>query len=309
MKRSPACDTLSCLAIIPPSPSYAAELCCRTPKMGFCGGCGEIIGRTGRCTACNSGAGAVNPVNGTNDPEMAKDFDYDGHKELVAAATCPKERRGSINNVWSKGGSGWNTSDKAEEGSTPQRRGSTNRNCAGCNLMMDPMSMVHACDKDWHEACFVCGVCAKPLGNSPFITKGGLAYHKACHATASTAKCAKCTAPLVGAFITADGVKYHKDCFTCTTCSSTLDVGYVLKSDLPYCGKCATEAKRSQQAAAQATFRSEMGGWERGIEHAETGLAAMGLKTSGKDRFPIDINTLNRTLALTLTQNQARTAS
>ena len=64
--------------------------------MGFCGGCGEIIGRTGRCTACNSGTGAVNPVSGINDPAMAKDFDYDGH-----TLAAPFERRGSINNVWS----------------------------------------------------------------------------------------------------------------------------------------------------------------------------------------------------------------
>ena len=137
----------------------------------------------------------------------------------------------------------------------------------------------------------MCGVCARPLGNSPFIVKGGLPYHKACHVTASVAKCAKCTAPIVGAFVTADGVKYHKACFTCTTCSSTLEAGYLLKAELPYCGKCATEAKRSQQAAASAAFRAEMGGYERGIEHAETGLAAMGLKTSGEDRFLIDIKT------------------
>ena len=58
--------------------------------------------------------------------------------------------------------------------------------------------------------CFVCGVCAKPLGNSPFVVKGGLPHHKACHATASVAKCDKCTAPIVGAFVTADGAKYHK---------------------------------------------------------------------------------------------------
>ena len=51
------------------------------------------------------------------------------------------------------------------------------------------------------------------------------------------------------------------------------------------------EAKRSQQAAAAAAFRAELGGVERGIEHAETGLAAMGLKTSGEDRFLIDIKT------------------
>ena len=253
--------------------------------MGFCGGCGEIIGRTGRCTACNSGTGAVSPVSGINDPAMAKDFDYDGH-----TLAAPFERRGSINNVWSKGGGGWKTGDNTEVGS-PQRRDSTNRNCAGCGLIMDPMSMVHACDKDWHSACFVCGVCARPLGNSPFIVKGGLPYHKACHVTASVAKCAKCTAPIVGAFVTADGVKYHKACFTCTTCSSTLEAGYLLKAELPYCGKCATEAKRSQQAAASAAFRAEMGGYERGIEHAETGLAAMGLKTSGEDRFLIDIKT------------------
>ena len=254
--------------------------------MGFCGNCGEIIGRTGRCLACKSDTGAaVNPVSGTNDPEMAKEFDYGGH-----TLAAPFERRGSINNVWSKGDGGWKTGNETEDGS-PQRRGSTNRNCAGCGLRLDPMSMVHACGKDWHEACFVCGVCAKPLGSSPFVVKGGLPYHKACYATASADKCAKCKEPLVGTFITADGVKYHKDCFTCTTCGSTLETGYVLRDDLPYCGVCATEAKRSQQAAAAAAFRAELGGVERGIEHADTGLAAMGLKTSGEDRFLIDIKT------------------
>jgi len=254
--------------------------------MGFCGNCGEIIGRTGRCLACKSDTGpAVNPVSGTNDPEMAKEFDYGGH-----TLAAPFERRGSINNVWSKGDGGWKTGNETEDGS-PQRRGSTNRNCAGCGLRLDPMSMVHACGKDWHEACFVCGVCAKPLGSSPFVVKGGLPYHKECYATASADKCAKCKEPLVGTWITADGVKYHKDCFTCTTCGSTLETGYVLRDDLPYCGVCATEAKRSQQAAAAAAFRAELGGVERGIEHADTGLAAMGLKTSGEDRFLIDIKT------------------
>ena len=124
-----------------------------------------------------------------------------------------------------------------------------------------------------------CAACApSPWEAARSSSRAGCHTTRRATPTASADKCAKCKEPLVGTFVTADGVKYHKDCFTCTTCSSTLEAGYVLKGGLPYCGTCATEAKRSQQAAAAAAFRAELGGVERGIEHAETGLAAMGLK-------------------------------
>ena len=51
------------------------------------------------------------------------------------------------------------------------------------------------------------------------------------------------------------------------------------------------EAHPPPARPAAAAFRAELGGVERGIEHADTGLAAMGLKTSGEDRFLIDIKT------------------
>ena len=191
--------------------------------MGFCGGCGEIIGRTGRCTSCDSGVGAVNPVSGTNDPALAKAFDYDGH----AAAPTQYERRGSINNVWSKPcGGGWQTGEPGE----------TNRNCAGCGQRLDPLTMVHACDRDWHEACFVCGVCAKPLADSPFINKGGVPYHKKCHASASAAACAK-----VGVALrtTGDGPLHTARC--------TLPAAHCpLHTDLPV--PCAASAWRRSRA-------------------------------------------------------------
>ena len=220
--------------------------------------------------------------------------------------TLASRTSGSYNNVWSKdfktkdrsgsaSGGGWKTGNAAEVAADDPPppamigggRGGFGGNigtCAGCRLPLTPLDCVHALDQDWHEACFVCGVCGQPFGDAPFVNRGGKPFHKACHAGAFASVCHGCGQPIEGKFVTVDGRKYHKGCFLCATCSSTLEGGFLMVEGLPYCGEHAKEAKR---AAARATVPTDAAG----IAAAMAAGGGSGLVKSGEDRFLIDVKT------------------
>ena len=80
---------------------------------------------------------------------------------------------GSYNNVWSKkesaaGGVGasWLQGNTAEL-EPPVAPGD---GCAGCGKALNPMFILSAMGKDWHEKCFVCAGCGKGFDDEPFVT-------------------------------------------------------------------------------------------------------------------------------------------
>lgn len=53
-------------------------------------------------------------------------------------------------------------------------------------------------------------------------------------------RCGGCNQVLTGKFIrTPEGTPYHKECFVCNSCGNSVEAGYVLRDNVPYCANCA----------------------------------------------------------------------
>lgn len=95
--------------------------------------------------------------------------------------------------------------------------------------------------KSWHEGCFVCVQCRKPLGTEPFFEKDGQVssslrvplrpwslnsasrlaqpYCSEDYHNSFSDKCAKCQQTIKTKCVTAMGRSWHDHCFVCTHCN------------------------------------------------------------------------------------------
>ncbi|XP_074043294.1 four and a half LIM domains protein 5 [Macrotis lagotis] len=93
--------------------------------------------------------------------------------------------------------------------------------------------------KEFHETCFVCQSCEKPIGTDPFITKDNKHYCVPCFEKDFSPRCKACQKPITSGGITFHDQPWHKDCFLCTGCKKELfGESFVSKDDDPYCQQC-----------------------------------------------------------------------
>ncbi|KAI1286624.1 Four and a half LIM domains protein 2 [Halotydeus destructor] len=93
--------------------------------------------------------------------------------------------------------------------------------------------------KMWHEGCFTCVGCVKPIGTSSFVPKDDQTYCVQCYEDKFATKCNKCTQIITAGGISYKSDPYHKECFTCTECNTKLaGARFTSRDEKPYCQDC-----------------------------------------------------------------------
>ncbi|XP_059911833.1 four and a half LIM domains protein 1-like [Gadus macrocephalus] len=107
--------------------------------------------------------------------------------------------------------------------------------CGKCNSTEDA-PRCHGCYKaitagtesveykgnSWHNECFTCYQCKRPIGSQSFLTKGSDVYCTPCHEKKFAKQCVACKQPITSAGITYKEEPWHSHCFVCSACSKTL---------------------------------------------------------------------------------------
>ncbi|XP_023228116.1 four and a half LIM domains protein 2-like isoform X2 [Centruroides sculpturatus] len=102
-------------------------------------------------------------------------------------------------------------------------------------------------DKQWHENCFLCVVCANFIGNKSFIQKDNNIYCPSCYEKKFSVHCIKCCQVIATHGVTHRNKHWHRECFSCTSCQRVLaGQRFTFRDEKPYCAQCFGElfAKR-----------------------------------------------------------------
>ncbi|XP_015793887.1 four and a half LIM domains protein 2 isoform X2 [Tetranychus urticae] len=120
--------------------------------------------------------------------------------------------------------------------------------CDGCNQPFKAgMKKMEYKGHQWHENCFVCVVCANPIGTRSFIPKDNEIYCTGCYEDKYATRCIKCSQIITSGGVTYRNAPWHRECFTCTECNNCLaGQRFTSRDDKPYCAECFGElfAKR-----------------------------------------------------------------
>lgn len=112
--------------------------------------------------------------------------------------------------------------------------------CPGCKqvLRTGEKKLEYGGDR-WHETCFVCNICKKPVGTASFFKKDDKIVCEVCHVEKFAKSCAKCNSPITGSGVTFEDQAYHRDCFLCEGCNGQLaGVSFTKEQGKPYCQDC-----------------------------------------------------------------------
>lgn len=111
----------------------------------------------------------------------------------------------------------------------------------------------------WHDECFTCYSCKRPIGTQSFLSKGSDVYCSPCYDNKFAKHCVGCNKVGFGyaktcwerllmsicvQAITSGGVSYqdqpwHSHCFVCSSCSKTLaGVSFTKHEDQVFCVEC-----------------------------------------------------------------------
>ncbi len=93
--------------------------------------------------------------------------------------------------------------------------------CAGCGRPIRD-AFIRALEREWHPLCFTCEGCGRPLGEHPFQSRGGKAYHPRCFQERFGVRCAACGQFISGQTTTALNQSWHPQCFTCGGCGKPI---------------------------------------------------------------------------------------
>ncbi|XP_019644167.1 PREDICTED: prickle-like protein 3 [Branchiostoma belcheri] len=112
--------------------------------------------------------------------------------------------------------------------------------CDGCNQHFDPGDKkMEYQGKNWHEKCFTCKECKKPVGTKSFIAKDDKVICQPCYEDKYAKKCEKCRKVISMGGITYKDTPWHKECFVCTHCKKPMSgERFTSKDNNPYCINC-----------------------------------------------------------------------
>ncbi|KAF7707326.1 hypothetical protein HF521_018544 [Silurus meridionalis] len=115
--------------------------------------------------------------------------------------------------------------------------------CAECRrpIGADSKELTHK-NRHWHEDCFRCAKCYKPLANEPFAAKDdGKIMCGKCGAREDSPRCQGCFKVIMPG---SQNVEYkhkvwHEECFICFECKQPIrSQSFLTKGDEFYCGTC-----------------------------------------------------------------------
>ncbi|XP_063690846.1 venom allergen 5-like isoform X1 [Bolinopsis microptera] len=96
--------------------------------------------------------------------------------------------------------------------------------CAGCNENIQKGSVSKAQNKRWHQECFTCDKCLKPIDGS-FLTKGDQKFDKKCYNQEFGVQCKVCDDYIMGHILKYNGEGYHYGCLKCDYCKKRFHDG------------------------------------------------------------------------------------
>ncbi|XP_012272384.1 LIM homeobox transcription factor 1-beta-like [Orussus abietinus] len=110
--------------------------------------------------------------------------------------------------------------------------------CARCGLSITGRYVMRVADRNYHEDCLSCTVCAMPLSHSCFIRDHKL-YCRADYERIFGVKCARCMEKINCSelVIRVTRLVFHVDCFVCYLCGQNLPKGahFILRQGQPIC--------------------------------------------------------------------------
>ncbi|XP_012691238.1 four and a half LIM domains protein 1b [Clupea harengus] len=114
--------------------------------------------------------------------------------------------------------------------------------CAECRrpIGADAKELHHK-SRYWHEACFRCAKCYKPLAKESFSTKDDRIMCGKCSSREDAPRCHCCYKPILAGSENVDykGNVWHEDCFTCYQCKQPIrSQSFMTKNDNVYCTHC-----------------------------------------------------------------------
>ncbi|XP_077361417.1 four and a half LIM domains protein 1-like [Festucalex cinctus] len=95
--------------------------------------------------------------------------------------------------------------------------------------------------RHWHEDCFRCAKCFKPLAKEPFSAKDERVLCAKCCSREEAPRCRVCYKAILAGTESVEyqGQSLHEQCFTCCQCSRPLaSRSFVAKGSDVYCGPC-----------------------------------------------------------------------
>ncbi|XP_010901304.1 four and a half LIM domains protein 1b [Esox lucius] len=74
----------------------------------------------------------------------------------------------------------------------------------------------------WHEDCFTCYSCKRPIRSKSFLTKGTDIYCVPCHEKKFAKICVGCKQAITSGGVNYQDQPWHSDCFVCSSCRKPL---------------------------------------------------------------------------------------
>uniref|UniRef100_UPI00358E5764 four and a half LIM domains protein 2-like n=1 Tax=Myxine glutinosa TaxID=7769 RepID=UPI00358E5764 len=99
----------------------------------------------------------------------------------------------------------------------------------------------------WHNECFLCQKCNRPIGTQSFFPREDGNYCNSCYEAHVAMRCAHCKKPITEAGVRYRNEPWHRECFVCQNCHKALSgEKFATQENLPYCTECHTQlfAKR-----------------------------------------------------------------
>ncbi|XP_032436124.1 four and a half LIM domains protein 3-like isoform X2 [Xiphophorus hellerii] len=126
--------------------------------------------------------------------------------------------------------------------------------CAACSQSVQPGSRMLEYDgAAWHEDCFLCSGCRKPIGAEAFVPDAGRFYCQACYEQQVAPRCSHCRKALTKGGLTYRGEVWHRDCFLCCGCGSPLaGQTFTSQGERPFCVRCFSNLYAKKCAACNA---------------------------------------------------------
>ncbi|XP_034748895.1 four and a half LIM domains protein 3-like isoform X2 [Etheostoma cragini] len=112
--------------------------------------------------------------------------------------------------------------------------------CVSCDKIVMPGSrLLEYGGSTWHEDCFMCHGCEKPIGAEAFIPDNNNYYCVPCYEGRVAPQCSHCKKALTKGGVTYKDEVWHKECFLCTGCKAPLaGQPFTSQGESPYCVKC-----------------------------------------------------------------------
>ncbi|KAI8039587.1 paxillin homolog 1 [Drosophila gunungcola] len=96
-----------------------------------------------------------------------------------------------------------------------------------------------AVGRKWHERCFRCVSCSKPLISSSFFDINGYLFCKKHFREQFSPRCAACGEPIEDRAVVALATKWHVECFRCFICRQRIITGgFRIHKGQPICLAC-----------------------------------------------------------------------